>query len=163
MKIILMRHGNALKGGPDHARALSEKGVREAKSAGAFLRTIGEMPDVILHSTLRRSRETAEYVEAELGANGLLRERPDLRPEDSPQDFYSGLINEFEEHAGSDYRIMVVGHDPFISDLASLLLWRSRCDLSFGTGSMLEAEGCDPEATWTLCFYIKAKYMPGHL
>ena len=161
MKIILMRHGNALKGGPDHARALSEKGVREAKAAGVFLRSIGEMPDVILHSTLTRSRETAEYVQAELGADGLLRERRDLKPEDSPKNFYSGLLAEFDEYVGRDYRIMVVGHDPFISDLASLLLWHSRCELSFGTGSMMEAEGFDPKAAWTLCFYVKAKYMPG--
>ena len=70
-----MRHGNALAGDPDHVRELSDRGVREAKAAGEFLRSIDEVPDVILHSTLRRSRETAEYVEAVFKAEGLLQER----------------------------------------------------------------------------------------
>ena len=159
MKIILMRHGNALSSEINPARPLSEIGVSEAKAAGAFLHSIEEVPDVILHSTLLRSRETAEHVEKELKAEGLLRERRDLKPGDSPKDFLSDILAEFGRYLGSDYRIMVVGHDPFISDLASLILWRSRCDLAFGTGTLLEAESFGKETTWTLCFYVKAKYL----
>jgi len=159
MKMILMRHGNAIKGSPDPARPLSKKGVREAEAAGTFLRSIGELPDIILHSTLVRSRETAEHVEKALKAEGLLRERRDLKPDDSPKEFLSGVLAEYDEYVGSDYKIMVVGHDPFISDLASLLLWRSQCDLPFGTGTLLMAEGFDQRAAWDLCFYVRAKFL----
>ncbi|MCL2010397.1 MAG: histidine phosphatase family protein [Synergistaceae bacterium] len=159
MKIILMRHGNALKGRIDHERGLSEEGAREADAAGMFLRSIGEVPDVILHSTLRRSRETAERVEAALEAEGLLEERGNLTPGDSPEHFHSGLMAEFDERLGSDYKVMVVGHDPFISDLASFLVWRYQCGLPFSTGTLLEAKGSNPKDAWDLCFYVRAKYL----
>ena len=159
MKIILMRHGNALHGTSDSARPLSKKGKREAVAAGNFLRSVGGLPDVILHSSLLRSRETAEHVEKALGTTGLLRLHKGLKPEDSPREFLSDALIEFAEYVDSDYRIMVVGHEPFISDLASLLLWRSRCSLPFGTGTLLEVENHSPEKTWNLCFYVQAKYL----
>ena len=59
-----MRHGDALKSGSDLNRPLSEKGVSEGEAAGEFLRFVGEFPDLILHSTLLRSKQTAERVEA---------------------------------------------------------------------------------------------------
>ena len=155
----MMRHGNALKGGPDPTRPLSEKGAREADAAGNFLRSVKEIPDVIFHSPLLRSLESAERVEKALKATGLLRRHDELEPEDSPKDFISEVLEEFADRLGADYRIMVVGHEPFISGLASLLLWRSRCDLPFGTGTLLEAESHDPRKAWDLCFYVKAKYL----
>ena len=161
MKIILMRHGNALQTSPDSARPLSGKGVHEAEAAGGFLRSINEIPDVILHSSLLRSRETAEYVEKALGATGLLRLNTGLKPEDSPRKFLSEALVEFAEYADSDYTVMVVGHEPFISELASLLLWNSRCNLTFDTGTLLKAESSNPEKEWDLCFYVKNEYLGG--
>ena len=161
MKIILMRHGNALQGSPDSARPLSEKGTHEAAAAGNFLRSVNEIPNVILHSSLLRSRETAEYVEKALGATGLLRLNTGLKPEDSPRKFLSEALAEFAEYADSDYTIMVVGHEPFISELASFLLWSSRCNLAFDTGTLLKAESCNPEKAWNLCFYVKNEYLGG--
>ena len=159
MDIILMRHGDALQGGADPARPLSEKGMHEAVAAGNFLRSINEIPNVMLHSSLLRSRETAERVEKALGVTGLLRLHYGLKPEDSPREFISEVLMEYAEHVGSDYTAMVVGHEPFMSGLASLLLWRSRCSLTFGTGTLLKAESYDPEKAWNLCFYIQANYL----
>ena len=156
MKIILMRHGNALHGGPDSLRPLSEKGAREAEAAGNFLRSVNEIPDVILHSPLHRSRETAERVEKALRTTGLLRLHEELEPEAPPENFFSKLPAEFAGRTGFDSRIMAIGHEPFISNLASLLLQRS---LPFGTGTLLEAESCEPDSGWDLCFYVKAKYL----
>ena len=153
--MILMRHGDALKGGFDSERALSKKGMSEGKAAGAFLRSIEEFPDIILHSTLLRSKQTAEHVEAQLKKNGLLQERRDLKPEDPPKDFLSDVLTEFDEYLGSDYKIMVVGHNPFISDLAELLGY----PFPFTTGTLLGAESFAPKKTWDLCFYVKARYL----
>ena len=155
MRMILMRHGDALKGEFDAKRALSKKGKSEGDAAGVFLRSIGEFPDVILHSTLLRSKQTAEHVEAALEKNGLLQERKDLKPEDSPKDFLSGVLTEFDKYVGSHYTIMVVGHNPFISDLAALLGHA----LPFTTGTLLEAEGFAIREKWELCFYIKARFL----
>ena len=153
--MILMRHGDALKGDSDPVRALSKKGIGEGEAAGAFLRSIGEFPDIILHSTLLRSIQTAERVEAELGANGLLRERRDLKPEDSEKKFLSDVLTEYEEYTGSNYTIMVVGHNPFISDLAALLGYA----LPFTTGTLFAAESFMPEKMWDICFYVKARHL----
>jgi phosphohistidine phosphatase len=159
VKIILMRHGNAEQAASDSVRPLSKKGVSEAIAAGSFLRSINKIPDVILHSSLLRSKQTAELVEKELKGSDLLKLHEGLKPEDSPWEFLSQMLREFDEYVGSDYTVMAVGHEPFMSSLASLLLWNSKCDLSFSTGTLLEAESDNPEKGWDLCFYVKTPYL----
>ena len=151
-----MRHGNALNGSPDSARQLSQNGVGEAIASGKFLRSIGEIPKIILHSSLRRSQETAEHVEKALGMSELLRLHYGLKPEDSPDDFYSDILTEFYEQDCLDDSLMVVGHEPFISSLASLFVRRV---LTFDTGTLLMAEHSQFDSTWNLCFYVQAKYL----
>jgi phosphohistidine phosphatase len=163
VKIILMRHGNASQAASDSKRPLSEKGVNEAVTAGIFLRSINQIPDVILHSPLLRSKQTADLVEKELGGNNLLMLHEGLKPEDSPWEFLSQVLREFDEYVGSDYTIMAVGHEPFMSSLASLLLWNSKCDLPFSTGTLLGASSYSPEKAWDLCFYVKAQYLTSFL
>jgi len=156
MKIILMRHGNALSGSPDAARRLSKQGVDEATASGNFLRSIGEFPQIILHSGLRRSLETAEYVEKALGVSGVLRLHGGLKPNDSPGDFYSDIQTAFCEYDCLDGSIMIVGHEPFMSELAALIMKHA---LTFGTGTLLMAERNQHEYTWYLRFYVQAKYL----
>ncbi|MDL2264694.1 histidine phosphatase family protein, partial [Synergistaceae bacterium OttesenSCG-928-I11] len=67
MKLCLMRHGDAVGGFDDAARPLSAQGLLEAENAGRFLARIREVPDVICHSPLLRSRQTAEVVARVLG------------------------------------------------------------------------------------------------
>ena len=154
-----MRHGNAVHSGSDGTRPLSGKGRREAEAVGNFLSSIKEIPDVILHSKLLRSQETAQRVEDALGKTKLLRLHHGLKPDDSISYFHSELMTETFNNQDSNYTVMVVGHEPFISSLASLLVLRSPVGLTFKTGTILEAKCSNPESGWDFCFFVHAKYL----
>jgi phosphohistidine phosphatase len=67
--LIVMRHAKAgeLPGGPDAERALTERGRRDAAAAGQWLRDSGYLPDAVICSSARRTRQTWQQVSAELG------------------------------------------------------------------------------------------------
>ena len=131
MKIFLMRHGYALDGEDDEKRPLSDDGFREAELAGIFLSRIEEVPGIIYHSPLLRSRQTAEGVARALGLEKNLFEHPGLLPYDSVSSFAKKLTG----RGG----VLVAGHQPFISRLASFLLCESQDALfaKFTTGTLL--------------------------
>ena len=58
--LILMRHSKAEEGPgkPDHDRELSDRGLRDARAAGAWLREEGLVPDLVICSTAVRTRQT---------------------------------------------------------------------------------------------------------
>jgi len=58
--LIILRHAKAEAGEDDHARRLAERGVREAGQMGAAMAERGIVPQKILCSTARRTRETLE-------------------------------------------------------------------------------------------------------
>ncbi|MDR1915336.1 MAG: histidine phosphatase family protein [Synergistaceae bacterium] len=160
MKLCLMRHGDAMSAINDSIRPLSDRGLIESEAAGVFLRKIDEVPDVIIYSTLLRSKLTAECVAASSGAGDVLEQWRGLEPYDSPDCFLSDLQLTF---GASERNILIVGHQPFISEFASLLLSRSGLDVSlkFTTGSLcgLKSEGLGK--FWTLRFHITSKHLLG--
>lgn len=148
MRLYVMRHGDALRPmtGP---RFLSDKGVKQAEAAGLFLRRVREVPDMIVHSTLARSKQTAEFVArmADVG-DCCLKKFEHIEPEDSPEEFIEAIMPEFGPSCES---ILVVGHDPFVSSLASLLLVNTRAAVSFrfDTGALFCAESTRSGIIWT--------------
>lgn len=116
MQHYLIRHAHAIDLAPDEARPLSGKGRTQAAKLGAFLRQgRGFAPDEIWHSSLLRARETAQLL-AEAGAfTGLIKQVEGLAPENDPTIIARAL-------AGSQRSIAVVGHEPHLGLLASLLL-----------------------------------------
>ncbi len=130
-----MRHGDACDGINDDLRPLSETGIEEAGRAGEVLARACESPSLICHSDLLRARQTAEIVAKRLGLVRNLCGRSGLRPNDSAAYFA-------KEIAGDAYRggdMLIVGHMPFMADLASCLLSGSESAISirFTTGTLL--------------------------
>jgi phosphohistidine phosphatase len=152
MKLFLMRHGDALDGFDDAKRPLSTKGVREALFAGEFLKRLGEAPDAIYHSGLLRSSETASGVARRLGIEKKIFERGGLLPGDSAASFA-------EELAGDEADVLLVGHLPFVSDLASILLTGSELtmEIKFTTGAVLALERRRNGSAWKLRFHATAR------
>src|ERR1700735_1567796 len=70
-RLILLRHAKSAwpDDVPDHDRPLASRGRRDAPAAGRWLRKSGYVPDRVLCSTARRTRETWQLVEEELGAH----------------------------------------------------------------------------------------------
>lgn len=63
LRLILMRHAKSSWSDPgldDHDRPLNKRGRASARAIGAWLRTKGYLPDLILSSTAQRTRETVE-------------------------------------------------------------------------------------------------------
>jgi phosphohistidine phosphatase SixA len=116
-ELILLRHAHAGPAGAGQAdldRPLSPEGLAEAEAAGRWLADNGLVPDCVLCSPARRTRETLEAV---LAAIGYI----DQRLEDSIYDASPGtLIALADTHCDSE-RLLVVGHNPGLEQLVALL------------------------------------------
>ena len=116
-ELILLRHAHAEPpdaGQADLDRPLSPEGLAEAEAAGRWLAEHGLVPDCVLCSPARRTRETLEAV---LGVIGYVEQRLD----DSIYEASSGTLAALADaHRDAD-RLLVVGHNPGLEQLAALL------------------------------------------
>lgn len=114
--LYLIRHADAIDLQPDEARPLSEKGRAQVAALAKFLeRSEAFAPVEIRHSSLVRARETAESLAQALRFRGLCQEMDGLRPEDDPREIARRV-------AAFDRSVALVGHEPHMSALASLLV-----------------------------------------
>ncbi len=130
MRVILIRHGDAVMSSAlgDNGRHLSVEGRRQAEATGRALASHGVRPSRVWSSPLVRAVQTAELVLAPLTYDGAIEARKDLFP-DSP---FEPLVRALGQVDG-DESVVVVGHQPFMSTAASLLLG---CSVSsFVTGA----------------------------
>lgn len=149
-----MRHGDACDGMDDDLRPLSKAGIGEAERAGEALARAGESPDLICHSDLLRARQTAEIVAKRLGLAQNLCERSGLRPDDSAAYF----AKEIASDAYRDDDVLIVGHMPFVADLASCLLsgFESSVSIRFTTGTLLCLERSG-QGAWIQRYHLPSK------
>lgn len=114
-RLILMRHGKAERhatSGGDFERALAESGRADAAVMGQILADLGLTPDLMLVSSARRTRETAEQVAASFAKARVehMRELYHADPED--------IVQALEDESGAAATVMVVGHNPGMHELA---------------------------------------------
>jgi phosphohistidine phosphatase len=112
--LLLLRHAKSdyPPGVADHGRPLAPRGIREAALAGDWIRANTPSVDAVLCSTATRTRET------------LARTRIDA-PVDFVDDLYGAttgavldVINEVESQLGDPKTLLVIGHEPTMSQLA---------------------------------------------
>lgn len=96
----LLRHAEAADGVPDDERPLTERGIREARDAGAALRALGVHIDACLTSPKLRARQTAELACAALDIDAMTEPRLSGEPFDAAE-LTAGLGD-----------VLLVGHDP---------------------------------------------------
>ena len=119
-ELILLRHAEALPvaaGDNDRDRPLSLRGEAEARDAGAWLREQEASIDAALSSPARRAQMTIERALDALGASVVPRLVTGIY-EATPGD----LLAVLEQHAGGAQRVLIVGHNPGLEQLLSLLL-----------------------------------------
>jgi phosphohistidine phosphatase SixA len=116
-ELILLRHAHAepaSAGQADLDRPLSPEGLAEAEAAGRWLADNHLVPDCVLCSPSRRTRETLEAVLAKIGY-------VDQRLDERIYDATSGTLAELaDDHRDAD-RLLLVGHNPGIEHLAALM------------------------------------------
>ncbi len=116
--LILVRHAKAEPENElgDHMRALSSAGRQQAQLLGALITEQSEPVTRVLVSSALRTKETYRLIattEGQWPSGTSL----DAIYEAGPRDLID-LLHECEEN---DHCVMVVGHEPTISSLASML------------------------------------------
>ena len=101
---------------PDHDRPLNKRGLKDAPRMGQLLRREDLLPDLILCSTAKRARVTAELVAEESGYEGELRLKDDLYAFDA--EAYLEALSELEDKYNC---VMLVGHNPAMEELLEAL------------------------------------------
>jgi phosphohistidine phosphatase len=108
----------------DHERPLAERGERDAPRMGERLRVRGEYPDSILTSSAKRALATAELIARAIGyPPQALRIEPALYLADAQTILdVVGSQDDVLDH------LMIVGHNPGLTDLIDLLVPDLRLD-----------------------------------
>ncbi len=126
MEIYLIRHGAAYTKEEDAERQLNNDGVNQCHLTGRALKRLDIKFDLIVSSPKVRARQTAEIIADEVGfSKKAIKTAEALEPTALPRETLS-YINDF---AGTK-RIMLAGHLPLLSYLASELL-SSTTEISF--------------------------------
>lgn len=116
--LILMRHAKAEEGHgkADHDRELAPRGRRDAKAAGKWLRDQGLVPDLVICSTAQRTRQTWEQACHGGSKAEFVEYRRSVYLGGSEQ-----TLETLREDAGDTSTVLVVGHNPTVAQLTSLL------------------------------------------
>ncbi|MDS9467381.1 histidine phosphatase family protein [Paracoccus sp. MBLB3053] len=127
-RLILTRHAKSSWDDPqqpDHDRPLNDRGRRSARALGDWLASRGYEPEEVLCSTALRTRETWEKV-----AIAPLEVRPHLRLE--PGLYHATPEKMFEIlRSANEPTVMMLGHNPGISEFAAMLPARVPLDPEF--------------------------------
>ena len=130
MTLYVLRHGPAENepppGGDDGARRLTARGREKVREAAAGMRALGLKFDAILASPLPRATETAELVAAVCSSGPAPEVFAALSTGVSPADTVAAL-KPYERHD----HLMIVGHEPGLSGIVSLLLTGSVNSVAF--------------------------------
>ncbi|WP_372017341.1 SixA phosphatase family protein [Pseudoxanthomonas sp. 10H] len=116
-QVILLRHAHAepaSAGQADLDRPLSPVGLAEAEAAGRWLADQGLLPDRVLCSPARRTRETLEAV---LAVTGYAEQRLEDAIYEATPGTLIGLLQDQREVE----RLLLVGHNPGLERLVALL------------------------------------------
>lgn len=146
-ELILLRHAHAEPAGTGQAdldRPLSAVGLAEAEAAGKWLKEHNLLPDCVLCSPARRTRETLEAV---VGITGFF----EHRLEDPVYDATPGTLIGLVADRSDIERLMIVGHNPGLERLVALL----------NTGESSDYRGMPPAGIAVLQFPKDGPIEPG--
>jgi len=146
-ELILLRHAHAEPASPGQAdldRPLSPEGLAEAEAAGRWLAEHGLVPDCVLCSPARRTRETLEAVLAAIGY-------VDQRLEDGIYEATPGALAAIADAHRDTERLLLVGHNPGLEQLAALM----------HSGQSGDYRGMPPGGIVVLTLPVEADIEPG--
>ena len=121
MIVYFLRHASA--GHPlanpaqDEKRPLDDQGIEQCTQVGRALNAMDVHVDAVISSPLQRATPTASLVANEIGFDGKLQRTPALRPNAQMEAFRELLSRNAKLEA-----VVVVGHNPSLSQFLSLLI-----------------------------------------
>jgi phosphohistidine phosphatase len=141
--LILIRHAKSSRDNPmldDVDRPLSRRGCRDAQKAAKQFARSGCTPDLLVSSSARRARETAGIFVQKLALSPELIQF-DPRIYEAERAELIRLMHEFDDQYNT---VMLVGHNPGITDLFHHLLDSNLHHLPAGSIAVIEL----PAAGW---------------
>jgi len=140
--ILLLRHAKSDWGDPeltDFDRPLAKRGQKDAPLMGEVVKQFDHVPDLILSSPALRAKETAELVAEACGYK---------KPIEWVETFYTGGCDDsltvLQGLPDSVERVMVIGHNPTMEELAATLLsadmdeeWRDEWAIRIPTSGLV--------------------------
>jgi phosphohistidine phosphatase len=157
MILYFLRHASAgehlINPKKDEKRALDKEGIEQCGFVGRALTALDVQVDMIVSSPLKRCTQTASLVGNELGYEGKLQLDAGLRPSASLGDFRKLL----EKYARLE-AIMVVGHNPNLSQFLGSMISDSGCEasLELKKGAVAKVEMRRTSGTLQWCLTPKA-------
>jgi phosphohistidine phosphatase len=142
MQIYFLRHANAgepkLNPSKDEKRPLDKLGVEQSHDVGRALAALNITVDAIVTSPLRRATQTASVVANEIDFEGRVTLDDALRPGATYDQFQELLHRHSRKEA-----IMVVGHNPTMTEFLNTLLGAAphSVELKKGAIARVEKEG----------------------
>ena len=141
MIVYFVRHASAgqhkASAAKDEKRPLDREGVQQAHQIGRLLAGTNIEIDVVISSPLKRAMQTASLIANEIGYEQKIERDAALRPE-ATFDSFRHLLSRYEQKDA----IMVVGHNPSITDFLSLVLSRGHENelIDFKKGAVARVE-----------------------
>jgi phosphohistidine phosphatase len=117
--LVLLRHAKAERpaGIADIDRPLTARGHADAAAVGAWLLRRQLLPDEVICSPSKRTRQTWHGVALALGSSGSTVRYEEILYGGGTRDLLK-LVRGAAESSGT---VLLVGHNPTVSDLSSLL------------------------------------------
>lgn len=146
-KIIFIRHAKAISShdwdGKDFDRPLSESGEESLRILGQYLQITGMRPEKIIASPATRTRQTAEFLAEKFAIESIDFIDELYQPsEKKAQKIYKDIIQSLDE---SIKNILIVGHNPEISDMTEYFSDERTPEMKTGSISLLAIE---PDTDW---------------
>ncbi len=132
MELILWRHADAEDGVPDEERRLTSKGEKQAQRIAAWLKERLPKDAVVLASTARRARETAQALTRKYETSS------DIGTSATPQ----SVLKAVGWPLGNG-TVVVVGHQPTLGQAAALVLTGTADGWSLKKGALWWFESRD--------------------
>lgn len=120
--VCLMRHSEAVAQlsdsvARDFDKPLTDHGIHQLEHVRAFLKEHHFLPDLILCSSAVRTRQTLEWIQEALGTGSEIVFDDGLYGINA-----DGLMQKLLELSNAKSTVLVVGHNPAISDAMQILL-----------------------------------------
>jgi phosphohistidine phosphatase len=153
--LIFFRHGIADDSSPDHARALTEEGIRKTRAAAEGLKTMAMPIEKIFTSPWLRASQTAAIVSEILNLPDPL-VMQELAGDRSAGD----IVKAIQQNPGRC--LLLVGHQPVLGDtIARLIGADGKCeiDLRKSGACAIQVDAFPPRKPAVLKWLLSAKQL----
>ena len=135
--LLILRHGKTQPDAPegDRARELTDRGRRNTKIMGEYIRELTGTPHAIITSDATRALQTAEVLAPAVGFDGALTIEPRIYAGNLPSLLV--LVTEIPDEVDT---ALLVGHNPGFEELAAALAGIDPDDVRLPTAGLAHLE-----------------------